>query len=59
MKKINEDGSVEWVIREDCEFAAFYRIAEQLHKEFNIPFLERVSDLDTIYWPFVYKGGEY
>ncbi|WBA44202.1 hypothetical protein [Hymenobacter canadensis] len=59
MKKINENGSVEWVIREDCDFAAFYRIAEQLHNEFKVFFLERVGDLDTLYWPFFYKGGEY
>ena len=59
MKKINENGSVEWVIREDCDFAAFYRIAEQLRNEFEVSWRERVDDFDTVYWPFDYKGGHY
>ena len=59
MKKITATGSVEWIIREDCDFAAFYRIAEQLRNEFEICFLERVDDFDTVYWRFVYKGGHY
>ena len=59
MKIISEKGCNEVIIKDDCDFETFYKVANFLENEFKIEFSRKLNDLDSIYWDFIYKKQEF
>jgi hypothetical protein len=55
---ITEQGWTEIIIKQNCEFDEFNKIADVLKKDFGITFIEILNGLDAIYLDFDYKSGE-
>jgi len=58
LKLITNSGWTEAVIDDNCDFDKFYAVADILKTNFNLNFTDRLSDLDTKYWDFKYKGRD-
>jgi hypothetical protein len=58
MKIDNANGWTEVIIDENCSTEKFYKVAGILHTTLDITFTTKISDLDSIYWNFIYKGTE-
>lgn len=48
----------ESIIDDDCGFEKFIRIADILQSNFNLTFTNKINDLDSIYWDFIYNESE-
>ena len=58
MKIDNSNGWTEAIIDENCSAEMFYKIAAILHSTLDIAFTNKISNLDSIYWDFIYKDVE-
>src|SRR5438034_567356 len=58
MKIDNSQGWTEAIIDENCSTEKFLKIAGILHTTLDITFTNKISDLDSIYWDFIYKDRE-
>lgn len=52
----NDFGCLEAVIDRNCGFDKFYGIAGLLTEKLCLQFINKIDDLDTSYWDFIYKG---
>jgi hypothetical protein len=50
-------GWTEVVLDGNCGYEKFYNAARILHEEFNIWFLSKLDDFDTLYWDFRYRDS--
>ena len=48
-------GYTEVIIDGNCSMERFYKIADILHTTLGISFKNKISDLDSCYWDFIYK----
>jgi hypothetical protein len=53
---VNDAGTVEAVIDDNCGIKKFYSIANTLSKELKVKFSEKLDEFDSIAWNFKYKG---
>jgi hypothetical protein len=58
LKIYSDKGYNEVVIKDDCDFDTFYKVAHFLETEFKIEFSRKLNDLDSNYWDFIYKEQE-
>jgi hypothetical protein len=58
MKIDNSEGWTEAIIAENCAVQEYQRIAETLQISLGIFFHNKISDLDSIYWDFIYNEKE-
>lgn len=58
MKIDNSKGWTEAIIYEDCTMDKFYKISGILHTTLDITFTNKISDIDSNYWDFIYKEKE-
>ena len=58
MKIDNSKGWTEAIIYEKCSIDKFYKISGILHTNLGISFTNKISDTDSNYWDFIYKGTE-
>ena len=58
MKIHNDQGWTEAIIDEKSDTDFFYKTANILKSVFTITFTNKLTDLDSIYWDFTYKGAE-
>ena len=49
------NGWTEVILDGDCGFDRFYTAAEILQNNFHLTFTNKLNDLDTLYWDFVYR----
>lgn len=42
----------------DCDFNIFYDVADILAHEFNLSFVNKISDLECAYWDFTYNDNK-
>ncbi len=54
----NEKGWTEVIIEDDCGFDRFYESANILKKDFQLDFISKINDFDSLYWGFNYNGSE-
>lgn len=52
----HDSGCAEAVIDGNCGFDRFYGVARLLADKMSVKFINKIDDLDTSYWDFVYKG---
>ncbi|MES2703537.1 MAG: hypothetical protein V4649_12915 [Bacteroidota bacterium] len=52
------EGWIEVEIDGNCEYSKFEEAATLLRKKFKVRFIEKLHDLDSAYWDFVYKDCE-
>ena len=52
-----ENGWLEVIIDDNCEYNKFYAVAEILENQFGLKFIHKLNDFDDIYWDFNYKNN--
>ena len=57
LKIQTSEGWTEVIIVDNCDFDRFYAVAAVLQEYFNIAFIRKLNDFDSIYWDFEYKGS--
>ena len=58
MKIDNSKGWTEAIIDENCSIDKFYKIAGILHTTLDITFTNKITEIDSNYWDFIYKEKE-
>jgi hypothetical protein len=58
MKINNVQGWTEAFIDENCTNEKFYKVAGILHTTLGITFKNKIADLDSMYWDFVFNDAE-
>ncbi len=53
-----DKGWTEAIIDDECELEKFYSVVDVLSNHFNLTFSNKLTDIDTLYWDFEYKGNE-
>lgn len=51
-----DSGCTEAIIDEDCGFKRFYEVADILYDNLNVRFTNKIDDIDSLYWAFMYAG---
>lgn len=52
-----QKGWTEAVLDDNCGYEKFYNAARILQEDFNISFISKLDDFDTLYWDFRYNDS--
>lgn len=59
MKIENSRGYTEAILDENCSIDNFHKTADVIHTILDISFTNKMSDLESTYWDFIYEGREF
>jgi hypothetical protein len=53
-----EKGWTEAILDSNCGYDKFYTAAEIIQRDFQINFISKLDDFDSLYWDFIFEGSQ-